>query len=107
LTVKLPAKPTLKAIKNILDGFSWRLENLLSRRDACLANDDRIERDLMACTALADYVIDLTDPRDVAERRVEDMSDAGMPPSPSQQSALDNAATFTELCNAYRDIVLN
>ena len=105
--VKLPAKPTFKLIKNLLDLMTWRIENLLERRDKCLAEDDRIERDLLSCTPLAEYLISLTDARHVAQLRVDELADAGMAPSSSEQAALDDATTFADLCEAYQDIVEN
>ena len=105
--VKLPAKPTFKLVKNLLDLLSWRIENLLERREKCLAEDDRIERDLVSCTPLVEYLIDLTDAKHVALRRVEELADAGMAPSNSEQTALEDATTFADLCEAYQDIVMN
>ena len=102
--VKLPAKPTFKLVKNLLDLLSWRIEDFLGRRDKCLAEDDRIERDLLSCTQLVEYLIDLTDARSVALRRVDELADAGMSPD---KTALENATTFADLCEAYQDIVMN
>jgi len=105
--VKLPAKPTFKLVKNLLDLLTWRIENLLERRDKCLAEDDRIERDLLSCTPLAEYLISLTDARHVALRRVDELADAGMAPSISEQAALEDADNFADLCEAYQDILMN
>jgi len=103
--VKLPAKPLLKTVKNVSDLLEWRVGNLLSRRDECLDEDERIERDLLSCTQLAEYAADLTDAKDVASRRVEQLVDAGVASS-SDQDAVDNADDFEELCEAYQDILL-
>lgn len=98
IDVSVPVKPVLKTIEATMDAWLLVNGNLRDHRKECIADDDRRERDLLQCVALAEYASDggFAAVHDLAIRRMEDL--------PMTSMAVEDAQDFGALCVAYQDL---
>lgn len=97
--IELPLKGIFKAITVVLDELTKGIDLALKERSSCVAADDRMERDLISCTALASYDADFEVIQDLAARRVTSLN-----VSNQEFNAISFARDFNELCGAYQNI---
>ena len=96
--VTLPINGILETVINVLDKVETGAAKVLEIQDECEEADEKMERDLLSCMALASYDEQLDDVRDLAVRRLESL-DASWDDFVNVQSA----NSFGELCTSYRD----
>jgi hypothetical protein len=96
--VKVPVKGStlFKTLANLMDLLERKLGNVLSRRSDCLAADAEMERDLLQCTALAGYDLDLCPAQVLALRRADSLG--------GDTGDLETATNFVDLSLAYQDL---
>jgi len=97
--IELPLKGIFKAITVVLDQLAKGIDLALKDRGTCEAADDRMERDLISCTALASYDANFEVIQDLAARRVTTLDVTN-----EQFNAISFARDFNELCESYQDI---
>lgn len=97
-SIKLPLKGIFQTLISVLNRIEDVTGKVAGERQACLDADEKIERDVLACAALASYDTNLESVRDVVLRRLMSLG-AGS----QVWNAVDNAQSFGQICNSYRE----
>jgi len=92
-------KSLLKGLQLVLANLPTVIKEIDAERNVCVAADDRMERDLLSCTALASYESKFLTVRHLALRRVDTLY-ATM----DEIDDIHEAADFLDLCEAYQEI---
>jgi hypothetical protein len=69
--IPLPIHGAIEAAAILLDKISGGMDRMTDRQDECSAADEKMEHDLLSCTALASCDADMSRVLDVAQRRLD------------------------------------
>jgi hypothetical protein len=96
--IRLPIHGAIEAAAILLDKISGGMDRMTDRQDECSAVDEKMERDLLSCTALASYGADMSRVLDLAQRRLDSLGQS------SEANGLGWSSSFSDLCSSDQEI---
>jgi hypothetical protein len=95
--VPMPSRGIMQTIINVMEKLESGAAKVQTIQGECSDADEKMERDLLSCTALASYDAQMDGIRDLAIRRLESL-DASW----SDLNEIQRAQSFGELCTSYK-----